>query len=260
MNLNKQKSHSMPQLDINKLSLKSRINIFNKRQNPSLFKGFNYFYPPYANINKIHYINKYNCHNLYKRTVSEDSISSLPLITKETIINYNNNNNKIIDKNSSLNKQKRNKITFNDLSYYQNVFSANTIFKNKRNTFNNTLNLFYSENEKKLEKKMEIKNKMRLILKKPIKFNKRIKTTKDILSQIKKKIKFIKNITDYSFPGIIVKKVNTTFKKSKNYFIPPAEKKLNLIKIKNKIREKYLTDCMNISIYQNKNISNSFNN
>ena len=261
MYLSEQKSFSMPQLDINKIILKSQINIFKKRQNSSLFKGFNYYYPLYANINKNRYINKYNnVQNLYKRTVSEGSIVSIPLITKETIYNNNNDNNIIIDKSSSLNQPKRNKKIINDLSYYRNIFSENTLFKNKKYTFNNNLNLLYSDNEKNFENKMEINNKMRLMLKKPIKLNNRIKTTHDILNQIKEKIKFIKSVSEFYFPEIFIKKINTSFKKSKHYFIPPAEKKLNLIKIKNKIREKYLTDCMNINIYKNKNISKSFNN
>ena len=257
MNLSKQKSNSMSQLDYNKLSLKYKINMFKKRENSSLFRRLNYFYPPYANINKINY--NYNIHNLYnRRTISENSIISIPTISKETTYNYNN---KLVDKNTHLNQQKINKIIMNDLSYYQNVFPDYSIFKMKKNTFNNTLNLYYSENEKKLENKMEIDNKKRLIFKKPIKFNKRIKTIKDIVNQLKIKIKFMKNVSDFSFPGFLIEKVNI-FKKNnikKQIFIPPTEKKLNLIKIKNKSLEKYLTDCININKYKNKNISSSFN-
>ena len=56
----------------------------------------------------------------------------------------------------------RKKLSKKDLNFYKNIFKEKPIFKSKSKLINNTLNLIYSDNEKKFEEIIDMENsKMR---------------------------------------------------------------------------------------------------
>ena len=144
--------------------------------------------------------------------------------------------------------------------YYIN-FLYNQIFpkfftdhKNKYNVVDNKLNIFYAENDDQFNANLIRKNKK---LRKRGKREKKLiisgNYVKDKLQEIKRKIGFVKGISDYSIPSIILQKVKYNskklqlFKKKKKKFLLPYEEiNLEVDKI-DKLKTRILSESMIIN-------------
>ena len=160
-------------------------------------------------------------------------------------INKNNNNTKfpkisIIPSSSNYLKQKNNNLDY----LYRSIFSKSILFKPKPRYIDNKLNLLYSENESQyqllMEKRSKIMNEKGFFLR----FDEDSEKIKERVNVIKTKIKFMKNIMDYSYPSFMLTKIKIwgkELKKNKTEEkLTPFEEQKNIIKNRNILRTKYL--------------------
>ena len=151
----------------------------------------------------------------------------------------------------NLNKSNKFNIkTKDDDFFYKNIFSKAPLFKIKSSIIDNKLNLVYCENESQYKRIM--KRKKNLIKNKGTLLNieEDSEKIKNQVNTIKTKIKFMKNIMDYSYPNFLLTKIKTWGKnlKSNNYDekLTPIEEKNLLIKRRNNIRTKYLSEDLKV--------------
>ena len=137
--------------------------------------------------------------------------------------------------------------------YYKKVFKMKPLFRRKPRTIDNKLNIKYAESNAQYEKMLEKENKQ-LILegKKPI--NKLPSKYVDIkLDEIKRKIRFMKGVVDFSFPGFVVTKIKAVDKilkeelekNWKNYHTPAQERDIGVRNADLK-RRKYLMESVRV--------------
>lgn len=144
--------------------------------------------------------------------------------------------------------------------YYIN-FLYNQIFpkfftdhKNKYNVIDNKLNIYYAENDEQFNANLIRKNKK---LRKRGKREKKLiisgNYVKDKLQEIKRKIGFVKGISDYSIPSIILQKVKYNhkklqlFKKKKKGFMLPYEEINSEVDKIDKLKTRILSESMIIN-------------
>ena len=150
-------------------------------------------------------------------------------------------------------------IDIND--YYNRVFKMKPLFRKIKPVVDNKLNMRYAENEEQYKKIIEKESKVLLSQGKKVK-NKTPSTyiiTK--VDDIKTRIRFMKGIIDFSFPGFVLTKIKAIDKKlkkenEKRYklkdFHSPVEKR-NIINDKRiRDRKSYLYECFNIKANLNK--------
>ena len=126
-----------------------------------------------------------------------------------------------IDNNNNDNENNDNKDK--GMSKYYINFLYNQIFpkfffenRNKYNVVDNKLNIFYAENDAQFKENLSKKNKKLRLRGKPEKkliINRGYVVNK--LLEIKRKIGFVKGVSDYSIPSIILQKVKYNNKKLK---------------------------------------------
>lgn len=198
-----------------------------------LFEKDNYI----NNINKMKSSNdtfsKFDFNNSYiKKSLSMDKNKFISLKNKNNNENYKNHI-------KGMNK------------YYIN-FLYNKIFPNffighniKYNVVDNKLNIYYAENERQFKENLIKRNNYLRIRGMPVK-KMCINTPyiADKLKDVKRKIGFLKGVTDYSFPCIILQKVKSQnrlyeldHRKKMEYCLPYEEiereaKEINLMKAK----------------------------
>ena len=291
MYITKKKTYSTSQKDIKYLKTNLKSFLFNKKKEDSkLFKEPSFYSPTYLNYqfetikspiqSDKNLISEYSTSLNYlsnEKSNSNYSLFNNNFSNFNTISNVNsisNNYNIIYHKKSNSNKfntinnisritlspvNNRKKLSKEDLNFYKNIFKEKPIFKSKPKLMNNTLNLLYSENEKIFEEKIDMENLKMISENKQIKFSKRYKNTENLLKTLKDKIKFIKAVTDYSYPGIIIHKIkslrkeleNQKEKREKKYF-SPVNKRIKEFNLKEKVRKNVLSNC--ISIYKFKKL------
>ncbi len=291
MYITKKKTYSTSQKDIKYLKTNLKSFLFNKKKEDSkLFKEPSFYSPTYLNYqfetikspiqSDKNLISEYSTSLNYlsnEKSNSNYSLFNNNFSNFNTISNVNsisNNYNIIYHKKSNSNKfntinnisritlspvNNRKKLSKEDLNFYKNIFKEKPIFKSKPKLINNTLNLLYSENEKIFEEKIDMENLKMISENKQIKFSKRYKNTENLLKTLKDKIKFIKAVTDYSYPGIIIHKIkslrkeleNQKEKREKKYF-SPVNKRIKEFNLKEKVRKNVLSNC--ISIYKFKKL------
>jgi hypothetical protein len=186
---------------------------------------------------------KDNCiNNIDKIKNSNDTFSKFNFnncyIKKSLSIDKNNN------ENYKNHVKEMNKYYINFL--YNKIFPKFFIEHNiKYNVIDNKLNIYYAENERQFKENLIKRNDYLRIRGKPVK-KMCINTIyiADKLKDVKRKIGFLKGITDYSFPCIILQKVKSNNRlyelnhmKKKEYCLPYEEiekeaKKINLMKAK----------------------------
>lgn len=204
---------------------------------------------------------KDNClNNINKMKNNDDTFSKF---------NFNNcyiKKSLSIDKNISTSfKDKNNNENYKNhvkgMSKYYINFLYNKIFPKifiehniKYNVVDNKLNIYYAENERQFKENLIKKNNYLRMRGKPAK-KMCINTVyiADKLRDVKRKIGFLKGITDYSFPCIILQKVKSKNRlyelnhaKKKEYCLPYEEiekeaKKMNLMK------EKLLSEALKMN-------------
>ena len=158
----------------------------------------------------------------------------------------------LISKDNTHNKE--NHLVKKNYDYiYKNIFPNSQLFKQKIKLIDNKLNIVYSQNELQYKRIIDKRNK----LKKNENVSKLEKDSEKIkgqLEDIKTKIKFMKNVMDYSYPSFMLTKLKkwgkdlASQKKMKNKeILTPFEMEKKLIEKKNIIRKNYLYKNINIS-------------
>ena len=191
-----------------------------------------------------------NLNNEKSRKTSFDSslynnnnINRFPVISAST---SHFNNKRLSINNSNDSEQKIRDIEFD----YKSIFSSSKLFKEKNRYIDNKLNIVYCQNEAQYKLIMERRNKL---LKKGsvLKFGEDSEKVKEQVNDIKDKIKFMKNVMDYSYPGFMLTKIKQWEKhlaSQKTDDIPtPYENQKNQIKRRNILRTNYLKQ--NLKIY-----------
>ena len=139
--------------------------------------------------------------------------------------------------------------------YYNRVFKMKPLFRKIKPVVDNKLNMRYAENEEQYKKLVEKENKSLLTQGKRVKSKTPSNYIITKVDDIKTRIRFMKGIIDFSFPGFVLTKIKAIDKKlrkenesrykTKDYH-SPVEKR-NIINNKRiRDRESYLYECFNI--------------
>lgn len=135
---------------------------------------------------------------------------------------------------------------------YKRIFPNSPIFKEKVRVIDNKLNIIYSQNEKQykilLQKRNNLLRKGNVLI-----LERDSDKIKGQVEDIKTKIKFMKNIMDYSYPSFMLTKLKSWEKNLGNNKKPkydekltPFEEQKKLILKKNNIRSNYLKKNIDI--------------
>ncbi len=145
--------------------------------------------------------------------------------------------------------------------YYNRVFKIKPLFRKIKPVVDNKLNMRYAETEEQYKKLIEKENKVLLSQGKKIKNkNTSVYITKKV-DDLKTRIRFMKGIIDFSFPGFVLTKIKAIDKKlkkenEKRYkskdFSSPVEKRNLTQNKRNEERKAYLCECFNIKSDLNK--------
>lgn len=158
----------------------------------------------------------------------------------------NNSNIKFMNNNISSDVDQK------DEYIYNNIFSKSPLFKPKPHFLDNKLNLIYSENEKQYNLIMARRNKLMKEKGSILKFDKDSEKIKDRVNDIKSKIKFMKSVMDFSYPGLMISKIKSWGKdfQNQNYQrnekLTPFEEQKMQIRRKNILRTNYLKQNMQV--------------
>ena len=200
------------------------------------------------------FLNDYNLKTQLQilRTIDREKINSNNILTsdsnKETLPTLYDNksiNCSLFDKNALK----------SDDFYYKSVFKMKPLFRRIRPVVDNKLNMRYAENEEQYKKIIEREQKILLAQGKKVKNKNTSEHINIKMEEIKKRIRFMKGIIDFSFPGFVLTKIKSIDKKLKrenefknklNEFYSPVELR-NLNKSKRNLdRKNYLFECINI--------------
>ena len=141
-----------------------------------------------------------------------------------------------------------------EMEYYKKVFKVKGLFKRKGKTIDNKLNLVYAENEEQYNLKIEKQNEKRLLKGLPPKNLDKNKILNAQINNAKEKIKYMKAISDWAFPGIVVAKIklvdkkieeSNAKKKENNMFSPVQIRNIEQSQRENK-RRLFLSECIKI--------------
>ena len=145
--------------------------------------------------------------------------------------------------------------------YYNRVFKIKPLFRKIKPVVDNKLNMRYAENEEQYKNIMEKDKKILLSQGKKVKNKIPSDYIKIKVDDIKTRIRFMKGIIDFSFPGFVltkikaiekkIKKENESRYKSKDYH-SPVEKRNIINNKRNRDRNAYLYECFNINNNINK--------
>jgi len=160
--------------------------------------------------------------------------------------NNNNSNIKFMNNNISSDVEQK------DEYIYNNIFSKSPLFKPRPHFLDNKLNLIYSENEKQYNLIMARRNKLMKEKGSILKFDKDSEKIKDRVNDIKSKIKFMKSVMDFSYPGLMISKIKSWGKDfqnqncQRNEKLTPFEEQKMKIRRKNILRTNYLKQNMQV--------------
>ena len=206
---------------------------------------------------KTIFFNKTNTLSKFNNLTIKQSLSS----DKSKFRNNNNNNNIIQNydyyKDTDKNNTNTNNKNLKGISKYYINFLYNKIFPKffvehniKYNVVDNKFNIFYAENERQFKENLIKRNNFLKLKGRPVK-KMCINTlyVSDKLKDVKRKIGFLKGVTDYSFPSIILQKIkckNKLYqlnKKKKTFYLPYEEVEKEDDKI-NQIKNKILSETI----------------
>ena len=151
-------------------------------------------------------------------------------------------------KQESFNKEKR-----DNLLLYQNIFKTKSLWKNKKKSINNLLNLRLAENEKHYNEIAKKENEQLKLKGKPLKKLTISQYLEGQLKEISSKARFMKCVEDYVLPNLLIAKIKIEKDvKQKNnnninrYFSPIQERNNETIKKQNQ-RKIFLSKSLNIN-------------
>lgn len=137
--------------------------------------------------------------------------------------------------------------------FFRRVFKMKPLFRKKKPIVDNKFNMRYAENE---EQYLQIIEKEKKILKaqgKPIKKKNVSELINLQVNDIKEKIRFMKGVTDFTYPGYLLAKIKAIDKilKQDNLnkireFYSPATMRDKEIRKRNNDRKKFLYQCIDI--------------
>ena len=139
--------------------------------------------------------------------------------------------------------------------YYKKVFKMKPLFKTIRPLVDNKLNMKYAENEEQYNKIVERERILLLSQGKKAKSKKPSKKSDMKMNKIKKRIKFMKGVMDFIYPGYVLTKIRAVDKQLKRenelhnklheYISPVVQRNINKNKRNNELK-KYLYECIKI--------------
>ena len=143
----------------------------------------------------------------------------------------------------------------NDEFYYKSVFKTKPLFRRRRPIVDNKLNMRYAENEEQYKKMIEKENRILLTQGKKVK-NKILSDQLDKkMDEIKNRIRFMKGIMDFSYPGFVLTKIKTIDKQLKredelenqiHHFDSPVDLRIFNQTQRDNNRKKYLYESIKI--------------
>ena len=148
---------------------------------------------------------------------------------------------------------KTHNIDIND--YYNRVFKMKPLFRKIKPVVDNKLNMRYAENEEQYKKIIEKERKVLLSQGKKVKNKTPSSYIITKVDDIKTRIRFMKGIIDFSFPGFVLTKIKAIDKKLKKEnenryklkdFHSPVEKRNIIRNQRIRDRKSYLYECFNI--------------
>ena len=256
------------------LSMYNTINIKNKHQNPlyltwNKFRKNNSLSQSIKNIDQTVNIKTLNHTDYYKDPFFlndfnlKSQLQILRAINTEQLKLKRNfmeeNFPTIYNMTQNINYLKIHNADIND--YYNRVFKMKPLFRKIKPVVDNKLNMRYAETEEQYKKLIEKENKVLLSQGKKIKNkNTSVYITKKV-DDLKTRIRFMKGIIDFSFPGFVLTKIKAIDKKlkkenEKRYkskdFSSPVEKRNLTQNKRNEERKAYLCECFNIKSDLNK--------
>lgn len=154
-----------------------------------------------------------------------------------------------------LNSYYKNDLLENDDFYYKTVFKMKPLFRKIRPIVDNKLNMRYAENEEQYRNIIEKEKKILLSQGKRVK-NKNVSEHINIkMNEIKKRIRFMKGVMDFTYPGFVLTKIRAIDRQLKReddihnklheYHCPVEVRNLSKTK-RNNDRRKYLFECFHI--------------
>ena len=193
--------------------------------------------------------------NNFRKNGSLTSLKKLPKI--KSLPNLDKSENTSCDspfnirfQNANINnledsEQKRKEVEYD----YRSIFSSSNLFKEKTHYIDNKLNIVYCQNESQYKFIMEKRNKL-LKSGSVLKFEEDSEKVKGQVNDIKTKIKFMKNVMDFSYPGFMLTKIKSwenTLSNQKHDNLPtPYEKQKSQIKRRNNLRTDYFRQNLKI--------------
>jgi len=199
----------------------------------------------YGFINTI-----YKNYNINKRGIIENWNNKFKDSALKYSVNNDCNNNYKYNNTNSVNKNNVKGLSKHYINFlYNRIFPKIFIeHNNKFNIIDNKLNIFYAENDVQFKENLIKRNKYLVLKGKPAK-EMYINSIyiKNKLKDVKRKVGFLKGVTDYSFPTIILLKVRSKNKlyklnrKNKEKVCLPYEEAEKEIQKLNKIKEQILS-------------------
>ena len=246
-------------------SLNFRKNNLLLSQNDSIKNNFNTIEKPF--ISQTYYKDPFFLNEINLKT----QLQILRAIDREKL------NNNIFIANTDSNKEtlptlydfksKTNNNYFNNDElksedfFYKSVFKMKPLFRRSRPIVDNKLNMKYAENEEQYKNIVEKEQKILLAMGKKVKNKNSSEHIKIKMDEIKKRIRFMKGIIDFTFPGFVLTKIRSVDKELKKendiknklneYFSPVELRNMNKT-ARNNERKNYLFECINIKNKLNK--------
>ena len=243
-------------LDENKKKIKIKKNLFQ-----SVYENYNNYKSLNASI-------------IDSKSINENSISK----NKNQMFIRNNPSTKYLKNKIKYIKLQKNKKS-HDINFKNNLLLKKGFedylygkifverFKNREKLMNNRLNLIYSENIEQYQKlySKRITNK-KLVNENLFDATERENNLIGKVNYVKNKINFIKGVIDYSFPEVILYKINIESKnirelqdKRSDSFRIPFEREDYLLKKLNKKKTEKLSKSFSIINFNNKNVFKKIN-
>ena len=243
-------------LDENKKKIKIKKNLFQ-----SVYENYNNYKSLNASI-------------IDSKSINENSISK----NKNQMFIRNNQSTKYLKNKIKYIKLQKNKKS-HDINFKNNLLLKKGFedylygkifverFKNREKLMNNRLNLIYSENIEQYQKlySKRITNK-KLVNENLFDATERENNLIGKVNYVKNKINFIKGVIDYSFPEVILYKINIESKnirelqdKRSDSFRIPFEREDYLLKKLNKKKTEKLSKSFSIINFNNKNVFKKIN-
>ena len=195
-----------------------------------------------------------------QNTQNEQNVKSRETSLNSSVNKRNKSNIRLPNISVSSSNIKKRKININSLNDaeqkmreieydYRSIFSSSNLFKEKTHYIDNKLNIVYCQNESQYKFIMEKRNKL-LKSGSVLKFEEDSEKVKGQVNDIKTKIKFMKNVMDFSYPGFMLTKIKSwenTLSNQKHDNLPtPYEKQKSQIKRRNNLRTDYFRQNLKI--------------